>query len=38
LIEPPRGSCDPTRQVEVEQEILTKALVRDDPVARNDLT
>jgi len=38
LIEPPRGSCDPTRQVEVEEKILTQALARDDPVSRNDLT
>jgi hypothetical protein len=38
LIEPPRGSRDPTRQVEVEEKILTQALARDDPVSRNDLT
>jgi len=37
LLEPPRCACDPTRQVEVEQEILTEALVRDDPVSRDDL-
>jgi hypothetical protein len=37
LVEPSRCSCDPTRQVEVEQEILAEALVRDDPVPRDDL-
>jgi hypothetical protein len=38
LVEAPRGSCDPARQVEVEEKILTEALVRDDPVSRDDLT
>jgi hypothetical protein len=37
LVEPSRRSCDPTRQVEVEQEILAEASVRDDPVSRDDL-
>jgi hypothetical protein len=37
LVEPSRCSCDPTRQVEVEQEILAEAPVRDDPVSRDDL-
>jgi len=37
LVEPPRRPRNPTRQVEVEQEILTEALVRDNPVARDDL-
>jgi hypothetical protein len=37
LVEPPRCSCDPARQVEVEQEILTEAPARDDPVSRDDL-
>jgi len=37
LVEPPRRPCNPTREVEIEQEILTEALVRDDPVSRDDL-
>ena len=37
LVESSRCSCDPTRQVEVEQEILAKAPVRDDSVSRDDL-
>jgi hypothetical protein len=38
LVEPPCRSCDPARQVEVEEKILTEALARDDPVSRDDLT
>jgi len=38
LVEFACRSRDPTRQVEVEEKILTQALVRDDPVSRDDLT
>jgi hypothetical protein len=37
LVEPPGRPRNPTRQIEVEQEILTQALLRDDPVSRDDL-
>jgi hypothetical protein len=37
LVEPSRRSRDPTRQVEVEEKILTQALVRGDAVSRDDL-
>jgi hypothetical protein len=37
LVEPSRCSCDPTRQVEVKQEILAEAPVRDDSMSRDDL-
>ena len=37
MVERPRRSGDPARQVEVEEEILAEALVRDDTVSGDDL-
>jgi hypothetical protein len=37
LVEPARRPRNPARQVEVEQEILTEAFVRGDPVSRDNL-
>jgi hypothetical protein len=37
VVEPTCRPRNPTRQIEIEQEILTEALVSDNPVTRDDL-
>src|SRR5262249_39832391 len=37
LVERARSPCNSVCEVEVEQEILTEAFVRDDPVSRDNL-
>ena len=37
VIEPTRRARDPTRQVEIEQKILTEALIRGDRMSRDNL-